>query len=99
MALDLYNAEDVRLNSRVCSLDDAELQILGPCITKLHSMTGIVLDAYGTTKLYQNQIDMIKQCLLNRQFLDKRKSKVNAPAMEIYKKLNCFKNGLVAFGD
>lgn len=91
MALDLYNAEDVRLNNRVCSLDDAELRILGPFITKLHSLTGIVLDPYGITRLYQNQIDIIKQCLLNRQFFDKRKYKVDAPAMQIYKKLNCFK--------
>lgn len=99
MALDLYDAEDVRLNNRVCSLDDAELHFLGLCITEIPSKTGIVHDPYGTTRLYQNQIDMIKQCLLKWQSFDKSKYKINVPAMEIYEELNCFKNGLVAFGD
>ena len=99
MALYLYDAEDVRLSDRICSLDDTELKLLEPCISELHSKTGIILDSYGTKRLRQNQIDMLNQCLLNRQSLNQKKHKGDTPAMAIFKKLNSFKNGLIAFGD
>jgi hypothetical protein len=64
MALDLYDLNDVRLTELIGSLNNAELNTLEVCLAELKQITGITLDPYGATRLYQNQIDIICRCLL-----------------------------------
>jgi hypothetical protein len=99
MALDLYDLNDVRLTELICSLNDAELNTLEVCLAELKQKTGITLDPYSTTRLYQNQIDIISRCLFSRQLQDVTKYKREDLAAIIREKLSIFKDGLIAIGD
>lgn len=100
MALELYHSTDLRLkNITTCSLNDDGLQILESCLVELKQRTGITLDPYGNTKLYQNQINMMIQCLQSKQPNNNYYPKNDDLSSAIIKKLNLFNDGLIAIGD
>ncbi len=100
MALELYHSTDLQLKNITCSLNDDELQISEPCLFELKQRTGITLDPYGNTKLYQNQIRMMIQCLQCKDSNNNHYPKNDDFLLwVVIKKLSLFDDGLVAIGD
>ncbi len=99
MALELYHSTDLALKNIVFSLNDNELEILEFCLVELKQKTGVILDPYGNTKLYQNQINMIIQYLQSKQPNNNYYPKNDGLSSAIIKKLNLFNDGLIAIGD
>ncbi|MBS7565760.1 hypothetical protein KHS38_15230 [Mucilaginibacter sp. Bleaf8] len=63
MALDFYNLQDTKLNHRLFSLNDADLEAIESILFEYKRATGITLDRYGNTRLYQDHVSLIIKLL------------------------------------
>jgi len=100
MALDFYNPTDKRHQHLLFQLDDLELESLDDVITEYKRRTGLYLDPYRDTYLYQDHINLLVQ-LMGEQlnYPTKNKHAETIRLQGIISKFSLATDGLLAIGD
>lgn len=101
MAIDFYGLSDVKLTNKLFSLSEIEFDLLESSLSKFEKKTGVLIDAYATTKLYPDHVKLIIE-ILNIEILLQEKSKnkdMKRLLDNIKKKLLTTNDGLIIVGE
>jgi hypothetical protein len=99
MAVDFHNLNYPGSTQAIFSLNDADLEYLKEVLAQYKKLTGVYIDPYGKTSVYQDHVQLIIKLLneyINRNKLDEF---LEVRLNEILNQLLEVKNGLLALGE
>jgi hypothetical protein len=99
MAIDFFNFQDTRLNHRLFSIDDLDFEAIESILLEYKRLTGITLDRYGKTRLYQDHVNLIVKLLKDEANELSQYSKERKHLTLIIAKFEQVEEGLLAIGD
>jgi hypothetical protein len=99
MALDFYNLQDTMLIHRLFSLDDLDFEAIESIFLEYKRLTGITLDRYGKTRLYQDHVSLIVKLLEDTAIKLSPYSYQSKQLTRIVAKFKQGEEGLLAIGD
>jgi len=72
MAIDIFAIDDRSQQNALFQLGTADLTAMKDALSELRAKTGIVIDPYGTARLYRDQVRLLAQLLRTMHPQDKR---------------------------
>lgn len=63
--MDFYSLSDRLRKHKLFSISEKEFELLDDVWSQYKKLTGVYIDAYGTTRIYPEHVTLIKKLLLN----------------------------------
>jgi hypothetical protein len=98
MPLDCYHLTDVRHQHLLFQIDEQELVEIEEILIELKRLTGVYIDPYGTTRIYQEFIELLMS-KINKSLDIVRDKNKNVSRLKLLDKLTEVKEGLLIVGD